>query len=310
VRAEQPAQVIATLASADSEAEARFDEWRHVDPLPDIAPALLNSADVLEYVVATGMVHPFHPKKLKPASYSIPLLGKAIFWDWETGKRRSVDVSAEEEFELQPNSIAFVTLEPTLRVPDYIALRFNLRVTNVYRGLLLGTGPLVDPGFTGRLSIPLHNLTTNPYWFRGGEDLISMEFTKLSTAVNWTTSRRRSREGATYVPYRRSGEQRDVADYLQEAVGQQQVVSSISDALKRAKHAARLAEAYSIGGAIAAAAVIASLIAIIVNVYMFRGDVPRRSDLERQQATLQQQEQSLADLQAQINRLRKRKASP
>ncbi len=28
----------------------------------------------------------------------------------------------------------------------------------VYKGLLLGTGPIVDPGFVGKLYIPLHKL--------------------------------------------------------------------------------------------------------------------------------------------------------
>src|SRR5256885_14069412 len=71
------------------------------------------------------------------------------------------------------------------RFPDYIAARFNLKIPNVYRGLLLGTGPLVDPGWSGRLSFPLHNLTTNDYEFPGGEEIIWMEFTKLSENDRW-----------------------------------------------------------------------------------------------------------------------------
>ena len=50
----------------------------------------------------------------------------------------------------------------------------------MHRGLLLGTGPLVDPGFHGRLLIPLHNLTSDEYTIRGDEGLIWMEFTKTS----------------------------------------------------------------------------------------------------------------------------------
>ncbi len=76
-------------------------------------------------------------------------------------------------------------MSPDFRIPDYIALRFNLKITHIYRGILLGTGPLVDPGFNGKISIPLHNLTTNDYIFRGGEGLIWMEFTKLSDNAGW-----------------------------------------------------------------------------------------------------------------------------
>jgi hypothetical protein len=45
---------------------------------------------------------------------------------------------------------------------------------------LLGTGPLVDPGFHGKLLVPLHNLTSDEYTIRGDEGLIWMEFTKTS----------------------------------------------------------------------------------------------------------------------------------
>jgi hypothetical protein len=55
----------------------------------------------------------------------------------------------------------------------------------VHRGLLLGTGPLVDPGFVGRLFIPLHNLTSQPYTLLGGEGLIWVEFTKISPHPHW-----------------------------------------------------------------------------------------------------------------------------
>jgi len=172
-------QVDNPIAPSDGEAALRFEEYRSKDPFPDIPPALLNSADIYDYVAKTGMIHKFYQEKLKPASYEVNLLGRCIYWD-EDGKKHDEDITEGKEFILRRNSIAFVTLEPMFRVPDYIALRFNLKITHVYRGILLGTGPLVDPGFSNRLSMPLHNLTTNDYTFRGGEPLIWMEFTKLS----------------------------------------------------------------------------------------------------------------------------------
>jgi deoxycytidine triphosphate deaminase/cell division protein FtsB len=172
-------------AQSDREAEERFQKYKQTDPFPEIIPALLNSADICDYVAATGMIYPFHHednKKFKPASYAVSILGKLLYYDGD-GKKQVKEISYQsdqKEFTLKSNSIAFVTLEPMFRIPDYIALRFNLKITHIYRGLLLGTGPLVDPGFCGHLSIPLHNLTNNDYTFSVGEDLIWMEFTKLS----------------------------------------------------------------------------------------------------------------------------------
>jgi len=73
-------------------------------------------------------------------------------------------------------------------MPQYIAARFNLRITHVHQGLLLGTGPLVDPGFSGRILVPLHNLTDNDYVFMGGDSFIHVEFTKLNPLPRWEPS--------------------------------------------------------------------------------------------------------------------------
>jgi hypothetical protein len=47
-------------------------------------------------------------------------------------------------------------------------------------GPLLGTGPLVDPGFRGKLLIPMHNLTASDYELATKEALIWIEFTKTT----------------------------------------------------------------------------------------------------------------------------------
>lgn len=177
------------LPITDGMAESRYHKWLNKDPFPEIPPAQLNSADIFEYVAKTGMIFPFNIEKLAGASYEVTIGGPVIWWDEEKQEMHEEDLSKPgSSFRLEPNSIAFVSLEPTFRIPDYLALRFNLRIVNVYKGLLLGTGPLVDPGFVGKLSIPLHNLTANTYTFRHGEGIIELEFTKLSPNREWTQS--------------------------------------------------------------------------------------------------------------------------
>jgi deoxycytidine triphosphate deaminase len=161
---------LSAFAATDEEAAERFAATRQNDPFPDIAPALLNTADLLEYIAATGMLHPFRvspgnaSEMLKPASCGMRLAGPVIYWkDTKSGGHRKITVQLEhgEELKLNPNSIVYVTLEPMLRLPDYIAARFNLTIRDIYRGMLVGTGPLVDPGFVGQIHVPLHNLTCN-----------------------------------------------------------------------------------------------------------------------------------------------------
>jgi deoxycytidine triphosphate deaminase len=168
-------------ATSQEEAERRSQKYRDLDPFPDIPRALLSSEHIKAYVRETGMIFPFNdaPDRLKSASYEVSAGGQFIYWD-EDGKKFVIPVRKDSTFTLKRNSISFVQIESQFRLPQYIAVRFNLRITHVHRGLLLGTGPLVDPGFHGNLLVPLHNLTSDDYTIRGEEGLIWMEFTKTS----------------------------------------------------------------------------------------------------------------------------------
>ncbi|MCI0562310.1 MAG: hypothetical protein MN733_27820, partial [Nitrososphaera sp.] len=238
-------------ATSDEDAEARYQRYKSLDPFPDIQPALLNSADIIDYVAAAGMIFPFHEEArfIKPASYGVALCGRCVYWDADGScqdfilSRRILDgyehVPNREEFMLERNSIAFVTLEPFFRLPDYIALRFNLAIREVYRGVLLGTGPLVDPGFHGRLSFPLHNLTDENYFFRPEEHIVWMEFTKVSMWNAWTGSAPQPRSGTPPYPLQQEKKERkDVRDYLRHANGGRPVRSSIPVEVRTATRAA------------------------------------------------------------------------
>jgi deoxycytidine triphosphate deaminase len=124
------------------------------------------------------MVHPYSDDNLKAASYQVRMGGRFI--RWQDGKKIEQNVAESGAITLPPNSISFVQTEVTFRLPHYIAMRFNLQISHVHRGILLGTGPVVDPGFQGRLLIPLHNLTSDSYTIAATEPLIWVEFTKTT----------------------------------------------------------------------------------------------------------------------------------
>jgi deoxycytidine triphosphate deaminase len=172
----------------DEEVEARAERFRYLDPFPDIPPALLSSQHFIKYVKATALIHPFREDKarIKAASYEAQAGKYSIRWD-EEGKKILTPISDESPLFLLKNSITFVQIESTIRRPQYIALRFNLRIAQVHRGLLLGTGPLIDPEFEGDLLIPIHNLTDQDYTIPKSEGLIWIEFTKTSSEPdrNW-----------------------------------------------------------------------------------------------------------------------------
>ena len=175
------------------------DEWREdqcysFDPLSqEIAPALLNSVDIKKYIDLGCLLEEskYDENCLKIASYEMKFLGKLYDWtvtDEGQLKPRCRAIRTNEPTTLYRNSISYLWMEEKLLLPEYIAGRFNLHIRHVHKGLLLGTGPLVDPGFSGSLLIPLHNLTNNDYEIIGGDGIIWVEFTKLSSNDFWSTS--------------------------------------------------------------------------------------------------------------------------
>ena len=179
-----------TLRRSETE---KFADYKSVDPFPHIGEALLNSADLLMYLLTVGIVEPFNVDNLKGVTYACTFSGEAHKYNPEKGIMEEIHVNDDEELILEQNSITYLKLEEKFHVPEYMVLRFNLSVSNAYKGVLLGTGPIVDPGFEGNLFIPLHNLTGNEYVIKKGASLIRVEFTKLSSHSKWCSSSQKNK---------------------------------------------------------------------------------------------------------------------
>lgn len=156
------------------------------DPFSDqeVPPSLLSADHIEKYVLKTGLIAPFYlgggrKSRLKKASYEGRIGKKAYIFN--ENNQLELVFEPDKPLVVPANSIVFVESDLDFRLPRYIAMRFNLQIRHVHRGLLLGTGPLVDPGYWGKLCIPLHNLTNEPYEIPLEEGLIWVEFTKTTS---------------------------------------------------------------------------------------------------------------------------------
>lgn len=186
-------EIMKTLISKNNfftkPAEDRYKCFNNVDPFPNIPSALLNSADIIKYIMTTGMIEKFNIENMSGATYTCEFSGEYIRWN-DKKELIKKTLNENEELELEPDSITFLAVKQYFRIPSYMVLRFNLRVSHVYKGLLLGTGPIVDPGFIGQIFIPLHNLTSNYYLIKKDAGLIEVEFTKMSNNNKWSLKNR------------------------------------------------------------------------------------------------------------------------
>ncbi|MDD2851034.1 MAG: hypothetical protein PHY09_03930 [Desulfuromonadaceae bacterium] len=220
----------------DVDAKSVFESLEGKDPLEHIDPALLNSADIFAYAAKTAMIWPFCHKNLKSASYEVDFIGTIIYWD-EAGNKKTERIEDDGVFILPKHSIAFISPDLYFRLPDYLAVRFNLQIKLVHSGILLGTGPLVDPGFEGQLLIPLHNLTNNDYLIKGGEGLIWVEFTKVSNNPRWRSNNESYEFSNKYIPFPVSKKNKKPEEFLGKALAGQSfnyIHSSIPSAISKA----------------------------------------------------------------------------
>jgi deoxycytidine triphosphate deaminase len=139
----------------NTSAENKYEKFKTDDPFPTIPTCQLNSADILRYVTTIGMIEPFNPELCEGVTYQCHFSGTYYRWlDDKEVFRDTKTLSDTELLELRPNSITYLEIKEHFQVPDYLLFRYNLNVSHVYKGLLLGTGPIVDPGFVGHLFIP------------------------------------------------------------------------------------------------------------------------------------------------------------
>ena len=199
------------------------------DPFPKIQCALLHSGDLLAYAeygaASDRLFQPFDEGKLKAASYEINLCGTAYWWpvDSSSTEIHSKELDANDTLLIPRNGIVFIRPRVKFKVPAYLALRFNLHIRLVHRGLLLGTGPLVDPGFEGHLLIPVHNLTETPLTLRAEDGFIWIEVTKVSPLTS---------NPSGYKPFPPDKKDVDPRKYFHRASGGMPIRSSIPSLAK------------------------------------------------------------------------------
>jgi deoxycytidine triphosphate deaminase len=152
----------------------------------NIPPGMLSSPQIAYCVEKFDIIKNYKDSCLGPATYHMRIGNEVLTWD--KGEKKEFILGAEEDknkniynsIELKPNSLTFVTTIEEFNLPKDIIARFNLKSKWVHQGLLLGTGPIVDPELQARLLIPVHNFSSNPVRMNFDDEFISVEFTKTS----------------------------------------------------------------------------------------------------------------------------------
>lgn len=116
------------------------------------------------------LIAPFSPDSLRPAGY-----------DLRIGNYYAVDgvktsLAKGDTLVIRPYAVVVIETLETLNIPEFLIGRWNIRVKLAYRGLLWVGGAQVDPGYRGRLSCPIYNLSDEPVTLHHGLELAMIDF--------------------------------------------------------------------------------------------------------------------------------------
>lgn len=309
------------FAFTEEVAISRYEKHKSKDPFPDIPPALLSSAQIQAYIAETGMIFPYFPatdskeERVTSASLIMTIGPEVLYWDSKNKQKYYKKLKQGDSITLRPNSITFLRPAERFNIPDYIAVRFNLRIVHVHRGLLLGTGPLIDPGFKGYPMIPVHNLTENEYIVHVGDKFINVEFTKINNidyAINIDSDNLDNI--FTYLKNRGKAFDYDFIKYIDDNVPQRKVKSSLSSVIDNANNLIgrqkRILTWSVVVGIMAIATFIYAGYQLTISTTSIMNDVGTRIDQYKEQGfILDQLQKTVHGLEKEINNLKANKTT-
>lgn len=129
-------------------------------------------------------IEPFERGQLQPASYDLRVGPEAA----TSSHREKINLAEKGFIELAPSDFAIVVSEEKISLDNQHTARFGLRSKWARKGLVATTGAQIDPGFKGRLTVGLTNLTSKKISLSHMDDFLTVEFHRLNSPVEKTYS--------------------------------------------------------------------------------------------------------------------------
>jgi len=138
--------------------------------------AQIEAARVAKEIV----LDPFDPQQLQPASYDIRL-GK---WAFASSMKDKLDLSQKGLLVIDPGEFAVIESRERVTLDSRTAGQLGLRSEYAQRGLLLLSGPQIDPGFQGVIVVRVVNLSPKPLALPYEAPFLTTQFFRLSGPVS------------------------------------------------------------------------------------------------------------------------------
>lgn len=157
--------------------EELLKKFPDVDEDPDGGePGVLLSDEIERYVDKFHLIFPFKEKNLKAASYRL-----TVGNEYALGGKKEKLYTKDDKIVIPPFQVAIIKTREIINMPRFLIGRWNIRVTQAYKGLLWVGGPQVDPGWVGHLFCPVYNLSNEEVELKLGEPLATIDFIRTTS---------------------------------------------------------------------------------------------------------------------------------
>jgi dCTP deaminase len=125
-------------------------------------------------------LEPFDPQQVQPASYDARVGAEAF----SSTVKEKLDLSKTGLLVIEPGEFAMILTREHFRLDKRHAGMIGLRSEFAKQGLLMLSGPQIDPTFDGVLKVRLVNLAPKPIALTYEAPFLTIQFFRLSSPVN------------------------------------------------------------------------------------------------------------------------------
>jgi len=120
-------------------------------------------------------IEPFDVGQVQPASIDLRVGEEGA----TTKSKKKTNIKDAGFIVLEPGDFGVISVFEEIRLSAQHAGRIGLRSKYARKGLIATTGPQIDPGYHGRLTLGVTNLTPHPVSIPYKDDILTLELHRL-----------------------------------------------------------------------------------------------------------------------------------
>lgn len=153
---------------------------------------MMSDDEILAAVEAGEIVlDPLDPTKVEPASYD----ARVGTWAFSSTAREKVNLGEKGVMVIEPGEFAVLETRERVELSARFAGQLGLRSEYAQRGLLMLSGPQIDPTFAGILTVRVINLAPRPIAMPYEAPFLTIQFFRLANPVSKRYTGKRQGQG-------------------------------------------------------------------------------------------------------------------